>query len=55
MQHKWDEAFGYLYGNEADAEDAKLDTDKFLSKYLSRVKVILIFLALLMKFMLLLN
>jgi hypothetical protein len=37
MEHKWDEAFGYLYGNEQDAEAPKLNTDSFLNKYLSRV------------------
>jgi hypothetical protein len=37
MEHKWDEAFGYLYGNDAAAEP-KLNTDSFLNKYLGRVK-----------------
>ncbi|WP_115462386.1 DUF4856 domain-containing protein [Winogradskyella aurantiaca] len=37
MEHKWDEAFGYLYGNEADAMDPELNVDSFLNKYLSRV------------------
>lgn len=38
MEHKWDEAFGYLYGNEADAEAPVLDVDQFLSEYLDRVE-----------------
>jgi hypothetical protein len=37
MEHKWDEAFGYLYGNEADATAPVLDVDQFLSEYLERV------------------
>lgn len=36
MEHKWDEAFGYLYG--ADVQDnPTLGADSFLNKYLSRV------------------
>jgi len=38
MEHKWDEAFGYLYGNEADATNPELNVDSFLNKYLSRVE-----------------
>ncbi|MDO5970452.1 DUF4856 domain-containing protein [Flavivirga aquimarina] len=38
MEHKWDEAFGYLYGNEADPELPQLGADSFLNKYLSRVE-----------------
>ncbi len=38
MEHKWDEAFGYLYGNEADAASPVLNKDSFLNKYLSRVE-----------------
>ncbi|PQJ78257.1 DUF4856 domain-containing protein [Polaribacter porphyrae] len=38
MEHKWDEAFGYLYGNEPDATSPVLNTDDFLNKYLSRVE-----------------
>jgi hypothetical protein len=38
MEHKWDEAFGYLYGNEADITAPTLNTDSFLNKYLSRVE-----------------
>ena len=38
MEHKWDEAFGYLYGSEADAANPVLDVDQFLSEYLDRVE-----------------
>lgn len=38
MEHKWDEAFGYLYGNEADPEAPQLGADNFLNKYLGRVE-----------------
>ena len=38
MEHKWDEAFGYLYGSEADAANPVLDGDQFLSEYLDRVE-----------------
>lgn len=38
MEHKWDEAYGYLYGAEADATVPVLDADSFLNKYLSRVE-----------------
>ena len=37
MEHKWDEAFGYLYGTD-DALAPQLDADSFLNKYLSRVE-----------------
>ena len=37
MEHKWDEAFGYLYGAD-DALAPVLGADKFLSKYLARVE-----------------
>lgn len=39
MEHKWDEAYGYLFGKAASAADplADLGSDGFLSKYLSRV------------------
>ena len=38
MEHKWDEAFGYLYGAEADVTDPELEADQFLSEYLDRVE-----------------
>jgi hypothetical protein len=38
MEHKWDEAFGYLYGKEADITAPILNTDSFLNKYLNRVE-----------------
>ncbi|PQJ82014.1 DUF4856 domain-containing protein [Polaribacter glomeratus] len=38
MEHKWDEAFGYLYGNEVDAAAPVLNMDNFLNKYLARVE-----------------
>ncbi|MEM1215557.1 MAG: DUF4856 domain-containing protein [Bacteroidota bacterium] len=40
MEHKWDEAYGYLYGGSANGEDPRPtvgDDDKFLNKYLGRV------------------
>ncbi len=37
MEHKWDEAFGYLYGND-EPTNPQLNQDSFLSKYLSRVE-----------------
>tara|TARA_B110000037_G_scaffold186635_1_gene216730 strand:- start:13817 stop:15016 length:1200 start_codon:yes stop_codon:yes gene_type:complete len=37
MEHKWDEAFGYLYGTD-DALNPALNQDSFLNKYLSRVE-----------------
>lgn len=36
MEHKWDEAFGYLYGADT-AENPELGKDNFLNKYLKRV------------------
>lgn len=38
MEHKWDEAFGYLYGAEEDVTMPVLNIDSFLNKYLSRVE-----------------
>jgi hypothetical protein len=38
MEHKWDEAFGYLYGAEENAASPLLNVDSFMSKYLSRVE-----------------
>lgn len=37
MEHKWDEAFGYLYGTD-NAIAPILNEDSFLNKYLSRVE-----------------
>jgi len=37
MEHKWDEAFGYLYGTD-DPTNPQLNQDSFLNKYLSRVE-----------------
>ena len=37
MEHKWDEAFGYLYGTD-DPTNPQLGADSFLNKYLSRVE-----------------
>jgi hypothetical protein len=37
MEHKWDEAFGYLYGTD-NATNPILNEDSFLNKYLSRVE-----------------
>ncbi|MBP0904577.1 DUF4856 domain-containing protein [Mariniflexile gromovii] len=37
MEHKWDEAFGYLYGSEANPAEPVLDADQFLSEYIERV------------------
>lgn len=37
MEHKWDEAYGYLYGNEIDPTMPVLGADGFLNKYLQRV------------------
>ncbi|WP_158837887.1 DUF4856 domain-containing protein [Polaribacter sp. L3A8] len=37
MEHKWDEAFGYLYAVEPDATAPVLNNDSFLNEYLSRV------------------
>ncbi|WP_026755843.1 DUF4856 domain-containing protein [Sediminibacter sp. Hel_I_10] len=38
MEHKWDEAFGYLYGAEADASMPVLGADSFLNEYLDRLE-----------------
>lgn len=40
MEHKWDEAFGYLFGNSDFPSTPLLDlgNDSFLNKYLSRVE-----------------
>lgn len=40
MEHKWDEAYGYLFGAATDAANplATLGEDKFLNKYLLRVE-----------------
>ncbi|WP_034057625.1 DUF4856 domain-containing protein [Lacinutrix jangbogonensis] len=38
MEHKWDEAFGYLYGKEVNAAMPALGADNFLNKYLARVE-----------------
>ena len=37
MEHKWDEAYGYLYGSELDPAVPVLDADQFLSEYIERV------------------
>ncbi|MFD0989507.1 DUF4856 domain-containing protein [Mariniflexile jejuense] len=37
MEHKWDEAYGYLYGSEVDPAVPVLDADQFLSEYIERV------------------
>lgn len=40
MEHKWDEAYGYLFGTSSDPADPlkTLGEDAFLSKYLARVE-----------------
>ena len=38
MEHKWDEAYGYLYGTEANPAEPALAADDFLNKYLTRVE-----------------
>ena len=40
MEHKWDEAYGYLFGNSTSAASplSDLGADNFLNKYLSRVE-----------------
>lgn len=40
MEHKWDEAFGYLYGAEVNPQDLVpvLGVDDFLNKYLAKVE-----------------
>lgn len=37
MEHKWDEAFGYLYGTD-NATNPELGQDSFLNKYLARAE-----------------
>lgn len=37
MEHKWDEAYGYLYGNEIDPSIPVLGADSFLNTYLKQV------------------
>ncbi len=37
MEHKWDEAYGYLYGAEANPAVPVLGADGFLNKYLNSV------------------
>ena len=38
MEHKWDEAYGYLYGTSVSPANPGLGEDSFLSKYLGRVE-----------------
>ncbi len=40
MEHKWDEAYGYVYGLNGDAANPNLDlgADSFLNKYIGRVE-----------------
>jgi hypothetical protein len=40
MEHKWDEAYGYVYGLNADPADpnADLGADKFLNEYIGKVE-----------------
>ena len=38
MEHKWDEAYGYLYGNEINPAVPELGADDFLNKYLAKVE-----------------
>ena len=40
MEHKWDEAYGYVYGLNSDAANpnADLGADNFLNKYIGRVE-----------------
>ncbi|MFK7920710.1 MAG: DUF4856 domain-containing protein [Bacteroidia bacterium] len=41
MEHKWDEAYGYVYGTASDLADPNAglgDADAFLSKYIGRVE-----------------
>lgn len=37
MEHKWDEAFGYLYGTDSP-ENPEYNQDAFLNKYINRVE-----------------
>ena len=40
MEHKWDEAYGYVYGLNADSASPNIDlgADSFLNKYIGRVE-----------------
>ena len=40
MEHKWDEAYGYVYGLNADAADpnADLGADSFLNEYIGKLE-----------------
>ncbi|SIS88606.1 protein of unknown function [Zobellia uliginosa] len=40
MEHKWDEAYGYVYGLNADASDpnADLGADSFLNEYIGKLE-----------------
>ncbi len=41
MEHKWDEAYGYLYGTSSDPSDPNMtigEDDSFLNKYIGRVE-----------------
>ncbi|CAM4413052.1 DUF4856 domain-containing protein [Zobellia roscoffensis] len=40
MEHKWDEAYGYVYGLNADASNpnADLGADKFLNEYIGKLE-----------------
>lgn len=41
MEHKWDEAYGYVYGNSQNPAEPNLtigEDDSFLNKYISRVE-----------------
>lgn len=38
MEHKWDEAYGYLYGAEPTPANPSLNQDSFLNKYLASVE-----------------
>lgn len=37
MEHKWDEAYGYVYGLEPSVDSPKYGTDNFLNKYIAKV------------------
>ncbi|MGK0413978.1 MAG: hypothetical protein ACJA1B_002196 [Polaribacter sp.] len=38
MEHAWDSAFGYVYGNEQDITAPVLNVDQYLNKYVNRLK-----------------
>ena len=38
MEHLWDSAFGYVYGNEQDITAPVLNVDQYLNKYVNRLK-----------------